>query len=210
MVQNRSILDIYCQYEQCLSEFDSTSEHFPELKRVWFSDSFMLYAEDDGPSAYVGINYVAKWFFRHLTQIGVPINGAVSCAPFYGDHNNHIYLGPALVEAYSECNAQDWIGIILCPSAENQLNQLGLPPDERIDIRPWSVSFKAGNGAIRKVNRFAYYIDNKSFRVDGINVYYASLKQMYLSAPDTAKHKYKNTFEFIKHYADAEYDFDKL
>ncbi|MFZ4395085.1 MAG: hypothetical protein ACOYOU_05590 [Kiritimatiellia bacterium] len=77
-----------------------------------------------------------------LTTKLIPVRGALACGSLYADTESHLFFGNALIESYEYGDSQDWIGLILAPSAAARLRDVGLPPEERLDYACWQVSFK--------------------------------------------------------------------
>ena len=65
-----------------------------------------------------------------------------SCAEFLGDKSNQIFLGKALVEAHKYGERYNWLGFVVCPSAQARMNEIGLPPDERLNYRKRDAELK--------------------------------------------------------------------
>ncbi len=57
------------------------------------------------------------------------------------DKKNNLFFGEALIEAYEYGELQDWVGLLLCPSAEENLNNLGLPAERRLNYAYVDVPF---------------------------------------------------------------------
>jgi hypothetical protein len=115
-------------YLGCISE--TTKE--AGVKAVVFSDSIVLTAGDDEQALLDIIQTCSRLLGRCLDQ-GIPLRGAIS----YGSVNREslddsvFIAGRAIVDAYRFEQAQDWIGVIVAPSAIEQVKNLG----ERCDLR---------------------------------------------------------------------------
>jgi len=94
----------------------------------WFSDSFLIYTKDGSEKSYVLIQQVSKHFLESNIYIRVPLRGATSYGDLYMDEENSIFLGHSLIEAYTYCEDQDWINIILTPSATIKAQKMGFTP----------------------------------------------------------------------------------
>jgi hypothetical protein len=112
------------------------------IRHAWFSDTFLMIAPDDSGESFAQIDLVARWFAYFLLCAHVPLRGAISCDHFYADFEDRIFLGRALVEAYEYGEGQDWIGLLLCPTAMARLRFLGLPPEERLNYALWDIPWK--------------------------------------------------------------------
>jgi hypothetical protein len=95
----------------------------------WFSDSFLFYSSDDSIDSYLTIHLAATSFFDYMTIIKKwPVRGALTAGDFYANKNKNIYLGKAVVDAYSYAEKQDWIGFVLTPEAYEKLVTNGHDP----------------------------------------------------------------------------------
>ena len=95
---------------------------------AWFSDTFIVYTKDDTAESFHAIDTVLEWFIYFLITSNTPARGAISCDDFYADKTNNLFFGAALIEAYKYGEDQDWIGLILCPSADKELKHLAQVP----------------------------------------------------------------------------------
>ena len=90
---------------------------------VWFSDTFILYSHDNSLKCFSAIARLAHVFSASLIKAHIPFRGAIAYGRLYADYDNGVFFGKGLIEAYEYGEAQDWIGIVLCPSAEDILNK---------------------------------------------------------------------------------------
>jgi hypothetical protein len=172
------------------------------LHHVHFSDSFLVYSENDEASNFVEIDYISQWFAFFLLVHKVPVRGAISSGVFYGDEANHVYAGAALVEAHEYCESQDWIGLVLCPSAVDRLAEVGLPAEERLNYAiaeiPWKTS-AAVPVAANQMKKLPACILGRWCLVNGENQVVRALKEMVeVSQGDSVRQKYKNAIAFIE------------
>lgn len=89
------------------------------LQYVLFSDSVVLYSLGDGREAQDAIVAACSEALHQLLRQGVAIRGAIA----HGDFIRTLDPGPGIVvagrpivEAFEYEKAQDWIGIMICPS----------------------------------------------------------------------------------------------
>lgn len=119
-------LQVFVAYEAALREFQNHSEWAPELQHAWFSDTFIIVAPDDSQESFKRVEYMSRLFAYSLLSSRVPFRGAISCGQFYADFNERVFFGSALVEACEHGEGQDWVGVVLCPSAIQRLSALGV------------------------------------------------------------------------------------
>lgn len=117
---------VFGALSSAIEKFKKRAEARKNVGYTWFSDTFIVYTDDDSSESFCSIDFIARWFFYYLITNGdgIPIRGAISCDEFYVDRENNLFFGEALIEAYKYGEIQDWIGVILCPSAEEQLKHL--------------------------------------------------------------------------------------
>lgn len=117
-----SIFSIYCK---AIEEVKKRNATLPCIEHAWFSDTFILYTDDESLSSFAELDHISRWFFYFLIEGRIPARGAISFGEFYADKENSLFFGKALIEAYEYGEAQEWIGFLLCPSAETVLKKIG-------------------------------------------------------------------------------------
>ena len=131
LTRTRHIVEVFTVYAHAI-ECASRELHSRNVVRhTWFSDTFLMFSENDSISDFAYIEQAARLFAVGLIHRKIPFRGAISCGNFYGDFISNIYFGEALIEAYKYGEIQDWIGFVLCPSAVSRLSSLGFPATER-------------------------------------------------------------------------------
>ena len=116
---------VFKVYSKAIEEFQKWKDNLPDIQPIWFSDTFIIYSEDRSISGFSELDHISRWFYYYLIMEQIPVWGAISYGQFYADKNNHLFFGESLIEAYIYSEAQDWLGLILCPSAEHILNSQG-------------------------------------------------------------------------------------
>ena len=102
------------------------------FEHAWFSDTFLFYVPDDGsPDSYMTIDAVARHFLSSMLREKTPFRGALAVGELYADKRNSIFVGDALIEAYTYAEKQDWIGLVMAPSVPKRLKGSPLDPTER-------------------------------------------------------------------------------
>jgi len=79
---------IYSLYKDC------------EMQLVSFSDSIILFTNEDKPTDFLLLTYAARKILFDAVKLGIPIKGAISYGYITADFNNSIFLGRPIVEAY--------------------------------------------------------------------------------------------------------------
>jgi len=191
------IFDIYARaVERAITETAKQEE----IHHAWFSDTFIIYSENDSASDFAAIDMVLRWFIYYLIMAKIPVRGAIACGDFYADSENNLYFGKALVEAYEYGEAQDRIGYLLCPSAVARLNAVGLPADERFNYAYSAIPFKKGKEPANAMTSLPSCILGNWMILNGENQCLKVLREMMQGgAKDEAiVRKYRNTISFIE------------
>lgn len=143
LVQTKGELSVFDTITTALEEFKRKPKPKDHLiERVWFSDSFILYSQGASDIDFSCIEQVSRHFFLSLIQKEIPVRGALAFGELYADKDNNILFGKALLEAYKYSENQDWIGMILTPSAMLRMEEIRLPAEERPYYAKWSIPYK--------------------------------------------------------------------
>ncbi len=129
LTKTNSYFEIFGVYKRVIEEFNYWNGRLVDINQIWFSDTFILYSEDSSLSGFGELDHIAHWFFRSLIESYIPVRGSIAYGNFYIDRSNNLFFGEPLIEAYEYGEAQDWLGLILCPSAEKKLNRTGIISD---------------------------------------------------------------------------------
>jgi hypothetical protein len=93
---------------------------------VVFSDSIVLSAKGDSPESLIAIAATCSQLLVNLLGEGIPLRGAIAFGDFIRDTvgQSAFVAGRAVIEAYQFEQQQDWIGVMLAPSAVAQVPDL--------------------------------------------------------------------------------------
>jgi hypothetical protein len=200
MVKSGNIDEVFRAYERSVRELKNLQERAKRVMLAWFSDTFLLYTEDDSCSSFINLEYVSRWFLHYLVSAEIPVRGSIACGELYADSVHNVYMGGALIESHEYGEAQDWIGFVFCPSAEEQLEKLRLPARERLHYKHAAVPWKKGSRQKEK-GETAYAIVPGSHAKSnfGENLLLPPLKRMKSRQSNLSViKKYDNTIEFIE------------
>jgi hypothetical protein len=125
-VLSRNHLSIFEVYRKAIEEVKTRKTRLPCVQLAWFSDTFLLYTDDRSISSWGELDHLSRWFLYFLIEEQIPGRGAISFGELYADRGDNIFFGQALIEAYEYGEAQDWMGLVLCPSATEVLERQGL------------------------------------------------------------------------------------
>jgi len=175
-----------------------TLHRMPRLHLACFSDTFLIYAEDETAASFARVEQAARFMMnRHLDR-HLPIRGALSCGALYADKQKSTYIGSAFIEAYDHAENQDWIGLLLCRSATRRLADLGLPPSRRLNYRRWAIPWNKKKMGQKPL--YAYLI-GASGSINGKNIYIGVLREMMKTATTRReKNKYLKTIRFLERF----------
>ena len=201
LVRTENWVNIFSDYTLAIEHFMRESHvDAPTIEKVWFSDTFILFSPDDTVLSFTAIESAARLFVNSLVSRGIPIRGAISCADLYADKKNSLFFGKALLEAYHYGENQDWIGLVLTPSSVEQMTVIGIPADQRLDYRYWTVPYRTipyrrPDEALRKTLP-ALVIGGS---ILGYNDCLDELRKMKIKFKGTDHiKKYENTIRFIE------------
>jgi hypothetical protein len=141
LYRSKNHISIFVALSSAIEKFKERTTAWQNVGYAWFSDTFIVYAADDSGESFVAIDNISRWFFYFLITADIPVRGAISCDGFYVDRENDLFFGEALIEAYEYGELQDWIGLLLCPSAEENLKRLGSPAERHLNYAYTDVPF---------------------------------------------------------------------
>jgi hypothetical protein len=167
---------------------------YGQLEYMVFSDTIIILAPDLEARSY-------GWFLLQCTilinksiAVKLPLRGAISVGTVFLSSSPPIIIGPSFLEAHEYCQDQNWIGLLLTPSATTRLYQVGLEPLHH-DFVSDSIPLK--NMSVDKVLAYRFQNGMSSYESPLLSF----LQEMKQFAPDKDKEKYDRTMSFIrKHY----------
>ena len=187
-------LYLMSQLEDIFETLDSDIMTHGKLEFLAFSDTFVLFTESADVSSYPWFLLQCRNTIERAIVVKLPLRGAISVGTAYTSKDPPIVLGKCFVEAYEYSEDQDWIGLLLTPSATAILRKAGLEPQHH--------DFVTDEIPLRKLpkeNVLAYRFQNGSANYESYLL--PHLQEMYQLSPECAKPKYARTIEFIKrHY----------
>jgi len=135
--------------------------------------------------------------FYFLIEAQIPARGAISLGEFYADQKNSLFFGKALIEAYEYGEAQNWLGFLVCPSAERVLRSVGLFTGKRLNYAYTKIPY--GKAEKTLIDKLPAYIVGNWFDVYEENNTLRNLNEMRARmADEKIRVKYDNTLEFIR------------
>jgi hypothetical protein len=169
-----------------------------QVERLVFSDTVAIFAPDLGDDnplrSYGWFSSLCTRLITKSIEIRLPLRGAISVGTAFTSTSPPIIIGPSFLEAHEYCEDQDWIGLLLTPSATLKFLQ--------VEFDPIRADFVSDNIPLRKMP-----LENvRAYRFQNGTANYSSpllpvLDEMRCLAPCRAKKKYTRTIGFIeRHY----------
>ena len=199
LINTGNYIGTFCVYARAVNEAKRRTKKWAEIRHACFSDTFLIYSDDDSASDFAAMDMVARWFVHFLIMNRIPVRGAVACGDFYADSEHSPYFGKALVEAYEYGEAQDRLGYLLCPSAMARLEVLDLSADARLNYAYSDVPFHEGKEPENAVKQLPGCLLGRWVMINGENQCLSRLREMMGESKDARiVRKYKNTIEFVE------------
>ncbi|HEU4389711.1 MAG TPA: hypothetical protein VFV34_18040 [Blastocatellia bacterium] len=109
-------------YLDCLQRATKRSQ----VDYVVFSDSIMLTAKGEEPESLLEIAGASSRLLSDLLSEGIPLRGAIAFGSFFRSAigESVFVAGRAVVDAYQFEQTQDWIGVMIAPSARARVTDL--------------------------------------------------------------------------------------
>jgi hypothetical protein len=123
-VKGNDLVSVFYRWELCFAQFRNNLRNHPQLNYAHFSDTFLIYANDDSLGVFHHIESCSRWFFNHALLYRLPLRGAMACDEFYADRTNGVFLGKGLVEAHEYGENFNWIGYTLSPTVLSRLDHI--------------------------------------------------------------------------------------
>lgn len=166
-----------------------------ELTFTVFSDTFVVHTPDSVGSSYGWFLRQCKNLIERSIHVRLPLRGAISSGQVFTSDNPPIIIGKPFIEAYEYCEDQNWIGLLLTPSATTAISDLGLEPLHHDFISDKSIPLK--KKSVENVLAYRFQNGSANFKSPLLG----PLEEMRHFAPVKDKKKYDKTIEFIKkHY----------
>jgi hypothetical protein len=185
---------IRVDYEETIRHLKDSCESYKSgsLQYCWFSDTFLMYTSDDSAESYIVIQYASKYFIEKCIYSRVPIRGAISFGVLYHTEDNRSFIGTAFLEAFEYAEDQDWIGLLITPSAVKKAESLGMYPTRHDFVQSNEIPLRKCN----RQNVLAYRFQNGAANFPSPLI--PILCDMKGVSKDIYRRKYENTEKFIQ------------
>jgi len=199
--------------EEIKYKYEEAIKHLEDIDYCWFSDTFLMFTRDATQKSCFIIECAVKAFIYDCIHSHIPLRGAISVGNFTRSKDNRVFMGEAFCEAFEYAEDQDWLGLIVTPSAITKAKSFELNPIELdhnfiyLKSTPLNKTKKESYNSseqnpMRKYsdqNVMAYRLDNGAANFESPLL--SMLKDMKSQAPVDCQGKYERTIKFIeKHY----------
>jgi len=184
-------------YEETLKHLSTVCEKHKagDIDYCWLSDTFVMFTCDDSARAYTVVQFAAKYFMDKCLSTCIPLRGAISVGPFTRSRDNRAFMGKAFIEAFQYAEDQDWIGLILTPTAIKMIESYGLNliydfvASDRIPMRKYNP---------KEVRAYRFQNGAANYPCPLL----PGLRSMRLQSEEVYRSKYERTEKFIEeHYS---------
>lgn len=197
LIRTGRLSQVFSANKNAVDKLKAWQKPHRTVTTVWFSDTYLLYTKDDSAQSFRSIDMVAQWFAFWLIYNRIPVRGSLAHGEFYADARERVYFGRALLDAHHWGENQDWLGLILAPSAADHVNALGLSVER--DYRYYAIPLKLRTCGSPQLQ--ACVLGNW-FRSEGrTNRLLAKLRTMTAKKTDPRiRRKYDRTIAFLQRY----------
>jgi hypothetical protein len=197
LINNGNLINVVKIYEQAIDDLHGIVEEKNTygINSMWFSDTFIIYSEDDSSKSFSLLEQATRLFFDKLIISGIPVRGAISIGDLYTNKKKGVIVGDALVSAYEYGENQNWLGLLLTPNAIEWMCKNDLAPEKRLNYN------KLTDPEVMKIPAtFDLYAYRMSQAYGDLNnqLVYKNIVKLRNIAPQSAKPKYDRTIKFIQ------------
>lgn len=119
----------------------------PQIGIAWFSDTVLFYTKQDSDEAVRELLLTVGWLlFETIYEGTTKVCAGISYGEAHIDHENSLYVGKAIVDAYNLEKIRQWSGAALTASACDRVPEMARS-GKYVDwwVTPWDVPLKNGN-----------------------------------------------------------------
>jgi hypothetical protein len=163
---------------------------------LFYADTFVFYSKSELNKDYPGLLHVATHFMEKCIYKGIALRGAISFGEIAVGNDKRILIGSAFLDSHQYGEDQDWLGLILTPTASNRLKVAKLDP-ARHGFVYGEIPRKECTKSNDEVYAYSFCRGVANFQCPLLH----TLKEMQFLSPEDTKRKYENTIAFIeKHW----------
>jgi hypothetical protein len=193
------------EVDEVVRDFRNKAWEFKEeIECLHYVDTFIFYSRSNEDRNYPGIIQTSKHFMERCLSKGVALRGAISFGQISVGHDKRGLIGNAFLDSHLYGEDQNWLGLILTPSASRKVKGMGLNPahhgfvNRDIPLRRYSIFDD-------EVFAYTFCRGVANFQ----NPLLSKLSEMLHLSPKSEKIKYENTIKFIRKYDRVSSNLDK-
>ena len=179
--------------DELLGSLELNEQRHGSLKFLVVSDTIVIFASTQDPSGYPWFLLQCKNLIKDSIRLRLPLRGAISVGTTFVAAEHPIVLGSPFSEAFEYCADQDWIGLLLAPSATRTLRSASLEP-----LHHHFVTGPVPLRCLSPQDVLAYRFQDGMANFDSPLLPW--LREMQHFAPPEAKEKYARTIEHIQRH----------
>lgn len=189
-------LQLTSKLADLLDVLNDDSFYADKFEFLIISDTIVIFATDNGFGNYGWFLLLCEKLITKSISVRLPLRGAISAGTAFISKSPLMVIGPSFVEAYEYCESQNWIGLLLSPSATLAVRDGGLEPLHHDFVKD-KIPLK--DPSLENDNLLAYRFHNGSSNYESPLL--DLLNEMKHFASEDVQAKYSNTLDFIKkHY----------
>lgn len=180
-----------------VNDLQAEVKDFPSnVDYVLYADTFILYSKSSESKDYPALLHTATHFMEKCIYKGIALRGSISYGEIAVGNDKRTMIGRAFLDSYQYCEDQDWLGLILSPTASGQLAEMQIDPIRHGFIHE-EIPWRKRSITNREVFAYSFCRGRSNFPCPLLQ----KLEEMEQLAPEGAKLKYERTIRFIeKHW----------
>jgi len=195
-IENLPLPLLQLQVDETIHDLQRGAAEFPEnIDCLFYADTFIFYSRSNEDRNCPGILSGSTHFIERCLSKGMPVRGAISFGKIAVGHEKKALVGKAYLECHNYAEDQNWIGLVLAPSATKKVQELGLDPTHHGFINR-DVPLRKCSKSADRVYAYTFCRGEKNFT----NPLLKKVEEMQDLSPASVKDKYENTLQFIRKY----------
>lgn len=133
LISGENASDRLDTYQSLLSRALEEKPGSAQVEAVIFSDSIVLTTTDSTDDTFIALALRCSELMGSMLEARMPLRGAISVGSYHRTvmGNSVFVAGKPIVDAYTYERRQDWVGIMITPSALEKLDGLD---DKRLEL----------------------------------------------------------------------------
>jgi hypothetical protein len=173
------------------------------LRTFIFSDTIVIFSLSDEDQDLLAMLIFSSELFKNSLHSCVPLRGGIAHGNFFFNFDKSLFLGKALVCAYSLGEEAQWYGITVDEEIFRRANKLPFQtPQKEPGIIEWEIPLKSEKQEKRYVvNWPSIFKNNFTKNIESAEEFYSPFKRLFGDFKDLRDYdrkKHENTFKFIE------------